>query len=337
MAALAGEVAAAVTWDDGPFTLGGTTFLCLPDVHLGRRFLADVPLHRRGERERMLEDAFLSHMAEAQRVKPDCHVTMGDLFDRPFVSPATVLLAADAYRRAVEASPDTFFVVLAGNHDIPRDLDAVCSFDLFARLVEPYGVTVVRSEPALWHGRDGLTCAFLPWHPARSSAEMAAEIALPVDIAFGHWDVVNPGSDHNLVPPIKARLMVTGHDHRRRVERAPTGAPLFVTGCVMPLTHAEDPAGALYRTVTLPELEAMPEAERRSLCLRVVLQPGERLPEGIDALQVKPLRAGQETAALPEVGFDDALDMRALFDEVFERHAVPLALREELLERYRSQ
>ena len=294
----------------------------LGDPHLGRRFMGDVPLHRRGEHEKLVNDTFRNHFLGL----PKCavHICMGDLFDRPIVPPEIIALAADAYAEATRLHPRTRFVLLAGNHDISRDLSAVNSFDILRRIIEPMGVMVVQGKGVML---DDL--GLCPWVPDRSSAEIASELP-ECNVVFGHWDVVSPRSDWNIVPrnlPGNPRL-VTGHDHLAREE-----GNLLVVGSMLPYAHGED-RGEVYRTVTLTELAEIEDT--RMLCLRIVLGEGERLPDGIDALQVKSIRRGEELLPDIQVGFD-GLDMASLFAEVMTGAGVGEALKGTLYERYRTR
>ena len=86
----------------------------LGDTHLDRRFVSNVPLHRRGERERMVWDQFVREL-DPQRC--EYHIHMGDLFDKPVVSLSMILKTATAYLSAAKAHPNTKFRILRGNHD----------------------------------------------------------------------------------------------------------------------------------------------------------------------------------------------------------------------------
>ena len=97
------------------------------DPHLGKAFMNGVPLARRGERERLLREAFLQAL-NPQGAK--IHVLLGDLFDRPKVSFETIFFAAEAYRQVVQASPQVEFFILAGNHDLSRDSTHVSALQL---------------------------------------------------------------------------------------------------------------------------------------------------------------------------------------------------------------
>ena len=300
------------------------------DPHLGKRFIHNVPLHRRGEREEMVKAQFLRELD----APPDTSwvICMGDLFDKPIVSAATVAFAADAYLAAARKNQDTMFVVIMGNHDGSRDTEAVTSFDLFQRIVaQTWNIMIVRDVPVSAE-HAGNNFLFVPWHPTVTSVEMMQHVTGKADAAFGHWDVVDIGSPHNILPfeqlsKITDRIY-TGHDHTPRV--LPNG--VIVTGSMQPYSHGEDPEGKFYRTVTLAELSSLDTA---NLCLRVRLAEGEELPEGINALQVQAIKPGQEDIDMA-VDFG-GLDMGAVWNTTMAEHGVDAGLCNTLFERFRER
>ena len=193
-----------------------TTFKILGDPHVGKVFLNNVPLHRRGDHEKIVWKEFERQLdPEGAEV----HVNLGDLFDRPYVPYSVLDRAAQLYLNAARSHPDTEFVVLRGNHDASRDMEAVSAFDIFAGLVtgEP-NITVVDS----WFIHGG--AVFFGWHPIKTAAEVVTDFnetnpGYEVDVAFGHWDV-DPRSDpFNLIPIGQLKLIpclkqaITGHVH----------------------------------------------------------------------------------------------------------------------------
>ena len=155
----------------------------LGDPHLGRTFIHNVPLARRGEREVFVWQDFTHNLMSANGF--DYHVCLGDLFDKAVVPYDIVARAADVYIRAATAFPDTTFIIMKGNHDWMRDLERVSAFDLFAMIVagEP-NIVVVET---FYQIDDRM--AFFAWHPTISAAEMVSQVAGTVKEVFGHWDV----------------------------------------------------------------------------------------------------------------------------------------------------
>ncbi len=292
----------------------------LGDPHLGRLFRQGVPLHRRGEREELV----FQHFEWALRdVSSLYHVCMGDLFHRPDMPAGVILRAASAYREAAVRCPHTRFVVLAGNHDLSRDTSHVSAFHLFEALLAPLPNVRVVHEDAIQIGG----YLFVPWSPTRTSREMVAPwLETPLDAVFGHWDVVNPMSDANMVPTLPlAKMILTGHDHLRR----DVGEKVRVVGSMQPYAHGEDWTGAMYQTVLLDEIPADP----RMMCLRIV---GDAIPADLDALQItlQPPRA--EEGSAPEITLE-GFDMRSTWMEAFAEFGVSAKLRDELFDRFSQQ
>ena len=134
-----------------------TTFKVLGDVHLGKVFVNNVPLHRGVITRRSSGQKF------QKRLDPkgaEVHVNMGDLYDKPFVPYGVVWCSAQLYLNAARAHPNTTFIVLRGNHDASRDLEAVSAFDIFEGLVAPAeNIRCVKD----WFAHDELV--FFGWHP----------------------------------------------------------------------------------------------------------------------------------------------------------------------------
>lgn len=269
----------------------------LGDPHLGRRFQTGVPLHRLGEREAMQWQHFvreLSPLHDGELV----HVCMGDLFDRTTVSNRLVLDVFEAYQTAARRSMSTTFVVLQGNHDASRDRTVASSFDLFTKLVRSSWldehVIIVDDQP-FFESYWGF--GFVPWHPFRTAREQVQFLidslaGRRLEAVFGHWDVEAFGDDSNLVPTDLLSLVTdrvfTGHIHLPGQFRR-HGVDVTVTGSMEPYSHAEDPNGVLYRTMSLQELLEMQSscpAVLNQLNVRVLLQEGEVLPTGVECLSL---------------------------------------------------
>lgn len=281
------------------------------DVHLGKAFQHGVPLHRRGDRERMQ----LEHFKRELAVECDLSIQMGDLFDKMHVSYSVIYAAYLAYKEAKMRNPGRIYALLRGNHDASRDADKISAFQVFTQMVRPLGVVVV-DDHAVEIGDHCL----IPWHPFKTAVEM-----LPEDLTgltcYGHWDVVM--GDTNQIPAaeMKARGAVaayTGHDHNAR-EMEIDGLPVTVTGSMQPYSHSEDPNGEFYVTITLEEAAA---GDFRDKCVRVLLQPGEILDFPIDCLQLSIKRgAVEEEVDLGDVEFEE-FDFNALFNQAREQVGV---------------
>lgn len=286
------------------FETAGVNVSIIGDVHLGKAFKTGVPLHRRGERERLVKEQFQRELLQAEG---DVIVQMGDIFDRFRVELDDVLWAADVL--AAVAKP---VIVLAGNHDLSRNLERSSSFDLLARLCRG-NVLFVKDRPLVAHN-----LLFVPWSPVVSAEEMLSGVAGRYAAAFGHWDHVAVGDQSNLVPIDRlsklTSLVFSGHDHVMR-EYTVGHLHVAVTGSMQPYGFDQDPRETVYVTRTLAEVEGNPDAFTDK-CLRVLLQDGEGLPTDIECLQLVAKRVGATDTDDIEVGFEDGLNVDALFNEV---------------------
>lgn len=295
-------------------------FKLMGDPHLGRAFLNDVPLHRRGEREQMQWADF------ARRLDPEgapFHICMGDLFDKPVVPPAVVLTAALGYIGAAREHPSTEFYVIRGNHDASRDLQATTSFDLFQHLVSrESNITVVYGVVHI----PAIKACLFGWQPIEPAAEYVTgalgEGATGVEIVFGHWDT-DPRSDpHNLIPTRQladagVQRAYTGHVHKPS-EFTRDGVEVTVVGSMQPYAHGEQINEDIYVTLTLAELA---EHDVTNKCVRVVLEPGEIIETVPNCLQFKTLRK-EDTSELPEIEIG-SFNLLERFSGVLVEHDVP--------------
>lgn len=261
----------------------------LGDPHLGKRFRTGVPLHRKGDREKMQWADF----EKSLNTECDVHVCMGDIFDEFIVSLDTIAKTAGIYRAAATKYPNTFFVLIRGNHDASRDMERTSAFDILAAmLADVTNIKVVIDE--VFNSAFGM--AFVPWHPVKNSVEMAQQVEINTTIAFGHWDVVTVEDHYNRLPieVLKAagcEVVVTGHDHTKRTFEL-DDVEIIVTGSMQPYSHAEDQDGVLYITTTPEQVRKMAADQLKNKCIRVVLQDGEVFDDQIDCLALTTKREG---------------------------------------------
>lgn len=274
----------------------GTEVALIGDPHLGRKFETGVPLHRRGERERRQLENFKAQLAQEAGMV----VVVGDLFDHPHVGFKVVL---DAYQAIVAAANDDREIfVMAGNHDLPRNLEAVGAFEMLeALLAEVPDVQVVR-VPRVYEG-----VALFPWQWNRAALEQVDDVSAPAQLAIGHWDLQSFGGDDSHMAPtvaLKAKFgddlaIYSGHYHLPG-EYQVDGHTVICTGSMEPYSHAEDPTGDLYVTLTLAEIEARDDLHDK--VVRVLLAEGEELPVDVDCLALTAKRAAKEAAGEVSLG-----------------------------------
>lgn len=293
------------------------------DPHFGIDFnKRGTPLGRRGERERMQLKQFTHELYMGERM----NIMVGDLFDHPVVDIKIVHAIYEAYAQAAADRPNTLFVLLAGNHDLFRQLrdpktglPLKGSFHALARMLQHIPNVVVLFEATIIDG-----VAFFPWQWDVTAQQQVENLGhtLP-HIAVGHWDLIDfGGSPDHLCPKQSLEeagvsIIASGHIHR-----AGDYSGVVCTGSMQPYTHAEDDNGSLYRTVTLAELEEIPEEVLYHLNIRVLLEPGETLPE-VDCLSLTSKRVGDaEEVELSEVSLG-AFDLKTVLNRNMEDMQIP--------------
>ncbi len=294
------------------------------DPHMGRDFKG-VPLHRKGEREKSQLDDLRRHLSQDCRM----NINVGDVFDKPLVDLKVVHAVADLYHEASAAHPDVQFVVLAGNHDLFRQLvdkegrPLKGSFHALARMIDHLPNVTVLFEPAIINN-----VGFFPWQWDVPAKDQVDALGGNYGYAVGHWDLADFGGNVEHLCPVEAlgrhgaAVLYSGHYHVAGDYPVGNGI-VHCTGSMQPYTHGEDPTGNFYRTLTLAELESMDEDEVRNLNLRVVLAPGETLPD-VDCLSIIPMRQGEPEALdlTGDVGLDD-FELSVVLGQKFEELEVP--------------
>jgi DNA repair exonuclease SbcCD nuclease subunit len=313
----------------------------LGDVHLGKHFSTGVPMHRRGEREEMVWEQF-----ENELMVPHTKVMVqpGDLFNEFAVPEAVVLRAAGIVKRAAWKNPDTLYIFYRGNHDASRDKDKNSSFDVFQELLMLVPNVLVLTEVVLYP-HDGKLYGFMPWHPFKSSTELAMQLldmmkeGEQLDAAFCHCEIKSyGGTDDNLIPiPVlkhRTKLVYTGHIHQPQTFEQ-DGVEVVVTGSMQPYAHGEDLEDKWYKTVTFADMLLNPAAPEcfKNVNLRVLVADGEVPPE-IDCLSLTTKKVTQvEEGEVEEVQLE-SFDMNALFRMTLIEHAVGQVVSDKILNKF---
>lgn len=262
----------------------GRTVQAIGDPHFGRKFEVGVPLKKRGLREA----SQMRDFREQLNADADVCIVVGDLFDYPFVPYSVVDAVAGALKDAAATHPQREYIVYCGNHDMPRDITKVGAFhDLVDRLEGRYSNLHLVRRPMVVSD-----IMILPWEWDRRADEQVTSLKDETAIAvFGHWDLqLWEGKDDHLAPTkaIKKTFgdipMYTGHYHVAG-DYEVQGTTVVCTGSLQPYSHGEDPDSRLYVTLPLSEALAKPAGHFKGKNVRVILQPGESLPD-IDALAV---------------------------------------------------
>ncbi|MBI1261285.1 MAG: hypothetical protein GC184_06145 [Rhizobiales bacterium] len=308
---------------DTEFT--GRSVRVIGDPHIARIFKANVPLHRRGEREKMVNEVFRDVVSNSPA---EITIIIGDLFDRMVVPYATILETAEV----LKTCPGKL-IVLRGNHDASKDADIRSAFDVLIGLCMDTPTITFVTETYVHEG-----LGFYGWHPFKDAAEIAAQITSPIDAAFGHWDIESFGGvNPNLIPIDELKKVTskvfTGHVHTPQGFTV-DGVDVTVTGSLQPYAHGEDPELDFYLTLTLEQFNATPPATLVNKYVRVMLKENEVAPEPIDCLGFTTKREGTLESTL-DVAIGE-FDMMGMFRGVLEEAELPLDLREKILERYQT-
>ncbi|MEI6557962.1 MAG: metallophosphoesterase [Rhodospirillaceae bacterium] len=279
-------------------------YCLLGDPHLGRSTRAGTPLHRLGDREKMVWEDFETSF----RGDFDVHVCMGDLFDRPNM-PLKLIL--DVYKVYVEADPSKKLILLAGNHDLTKSSDGVSAFDILEEMLsKERGVIVVKGAPDIYDNR-----LFVPYHPTKTAQELVAPFAdQRFTAVYGHWDLDWVGPNQIPIEQLKGmtNTVYTGHIHKPET-RTYGNLTVNVVGSMQPYafgesSEQEEVRRPRYVTCYLAELDKL----HRDTVVRLVLDEGESAPDELDFLQITTRRLQDLDEEIVEVKFDD-FDLDALF------------------------
>lgn len=285
------------------------------DPHLGRKFETGVPLLRRGEREKKQMENFIKQL-NTQGV--DYNIMVGDLFDHPHVGYGVTVAAAEAYISAATANENIEYVAMAGNHDLPRNLGVVGAWNAFEYMTT--GIDNLMVERGVTSLYDELVC--FPWEWTRSAVEQVEifgkhHVLTENWVAIGHWDLRSYGGDDSHIAPVAElhALGVTdiygGHYHTAG-DYEVGGGVVHCTGSMEPYSHAEDPDGAIYVTLTLAE--ALDGRELTDKCVRILLADDEEVPYDLDCMALTYKRQTEHTEQLQTIG-TDGFDWRGIMEE----------------------
>lgn len=302
----------------------GKKIKLIGDPHLGKEFRNGVPLHRRGEREaqqfKELRDQLLTP-------EVDLIIIMGDLFDKFQVSNEVIMkFVRLTHEVHYEGMPKVY--VLMGNHDVTRNVNLISSFDLVSNMNVARNFEFVSVNTLV--GTDILLC---PYNAFVHTSELFGPLKdLKYSAIFGHWDTISfDDIGHNLLPYFMAEntpLIVTGHEHTPKEWTLPNGTRIIVTGSMLPYSHAEDPEGKLYVTLSVEEFLKDPAAYK-DMCVRLLVEDGEELPEQIDVLQLTVKHVTKEQQEEINVSLEE-FSMKKLFTEAMTKFNVS----EETIEKY---
>lgn len=122
----------------------------LADLHLGFRQYQRLTPTGINQREADVARAFQRAVDRIIELRPDVILVAGDVFHSVRPTNPAIVHAFRQFSRLREALPDTRIVVIAGNHDTPRAVEAGGILGLFLEL----GIHVAASAPRRFHFPD---------------------------------------------------------------------------------------------------------------------------------------------------------------------------------------
>jgi DNA repair exonuclease SbcCD nuclease subunit len=274
------------------------------DPHLGREFIANVPLERRGEREAMMMTEFEKQLNDSK----DMTVIVGDLFEHPIVSFQTLYKTCELILVAAAMQPLRPIIIMAGNHDLNKATDKKAYIHIMEMIFERVPNVHVLLLPSVLFGT-----AFFPWQygvTAIEQLELLDWTTAPIT-AIGHWDLESYGGDDSHLCPAQELAdrgitrIISGHWHVSG-DYIVDGIPVYCTGSMQPMTHAEDKEGKLYVTLTKQEYEKLDPETLRDNYVRVYINEDEEViaPPTCLGFKVERNRGSRETERVNLGTFD---------------------------------
>jgi DNA repair exonuclease SbcCD nuclease subunit len=296
------------------------------DPHLGREFKAYVPLDRRGEREEMMFVEFDKQLTTPEKLV----ICIGDLFDSPRIRFDHALRAIDIIIQHAQSHPDKKYIFIAGNHDISPNniIGAFELLELATRLVE--NVYIIRRPTTLCN------INFFPWEWGKTALEQLDDIHMWTDTAVGHWDLVDYGGSTDHLCPADSlkekgvKRIVSGHWHLAGTYTV-GDTDVECTGSMQPMTHAEDPEGKMYVTLTAEEYEASDPDSFANKYVRVTGDKGISVTPPPTCLGFKIQTQAKEQEEQERVTLGD-FDIDKIIAKQLKAHEVPQEVQKEIKE-----
>lgn len=296
--------------------LEGLTIQTIGDPHMGRKFLNNVPLHRRGWYESIRDRKF----GELLTAPADVTIIMGDLFDKDKVDERDILYVYQLLVKHTPLKRKTY--ILQGNHDDPKTKSEVSSFGLLKAMLE--GVDHIQIV-------DDLVCIPTPkhtwiglfgWRFDKTIHQQLLERPVEeIAVAFTHLDKISYGNDDNVIPWIQMyqagiKTIVNGHEHKPTF--ADDGGTVYLgTGSMLPYSHAEDLGNEYYVTFTdVRDLEAQLEENHDAFVdkhVRVITNRPDLVPDfEYGSLQIRKVADDEE---LPDTVQNEVISVRGLLHD----------------------
>lgn len=304
--------------------------MIISDTHIGKKWAANVPLHRRGDREKFQRETFANIFA-------NCHEDLyhlGDLFDSWNVSNDDLMFVYDCINNWSLNNGGCQANFIAGNHDLSRS-GKISSFEILKELFskrENVHFYVQPDEESNWLLDFRLA---IPFSYQKSYAEMVKPfLGKHFESVYVHADL----PDVEALKQLDADHIYSGHLHNLRPHNV-VGGVEFVNS-MLPLNHYEGMGtkwdGTLYKTFQCADEFYVSNTDLHDKCVKILVHENEDAPnrEGIDAMQVIIKSANEEAAEMYEDVVADGFDARVVFDECMKD--VDSEIKEECWEGYRN-
>lgn len=241
------------------------------DPHLGRQFSNISPEKQAWFSERQWET--LRGFFDNQTMPI---VIVGDLFDKFTVSDAIKARLLDLLSKT---KGEHEIYILMGNHDSSKNTALVSSFDLVKSVVDSWDLPhlyMLKEPMAMLHDQRKL---LIPWSATKTAIEMfldcSASLKHTPDSIVCHLDRLSYG-DHesrNMIPfeqleYHKVSKVINGHEHTP-YQGFYGSISYHGTGSMLPYSHAEDPEGTWFRTLTVEQANQADVADLTDKFIRI--------------------------------------------------------------------
>jgi UDP-2,3-diacylglucosamine pyrophosphatase LpxH len=279
--------------------INGTAFI--GDPHLGRVFVNDIGLDKRGVLEKRQRKTFHSLLWAASKRGCARIVIVGDLFDKFVVKEETLHWVMITLHEFVSETYGHYPIyIMQGNHDTSKNSAVKSSFDLlelWATTAHPKAIHCVRTITVV----DDLM--LIPWRHDKTAIQQINEIKEEFTIpstAVTHLDRIGYGiNEDNLIPfeELKAlgvTRIINGHEHKPVIDGL-----LYCIGSMRPYSHAEVLSNEQdYVTLTQAQIEE-PDFDLEKYAgsmVRVIVDKNFAVPE-IKSVGLKVIKVNSEVDA----------------------------------------
>lgn len=278
----------------------GCALKTIGDVHLGRVFKNNVPLHRRGEYENLQLQTLKQELNTPAPVGAEgalldlVNVQVGDWFDKGVVANRDVLNSYNILKKYEDEHVEPLYII-SGNHDDSKSITEPTSWDVLAQFFTGSQRVIFVKSWEVYTLNDGTQILFVGWNIFNSTATaliQAIESGFDkIRVVVCHLDRVSYGDDSNVIPydfflSKGIEYVVSGHEHKPYRFRE-NNMHVIGTGSMLPYSHAEDPESEHYITFrSMEELEAYGVENLGQKHVRVYVEDPNLLPE-FDSLSLQ--------------------------------------------------